>query len=359
MTNDEILLFLSQQIEFLVQEEDYGRAKELDFRLWNWSGAYCPIKDKAGKFPFQYKDIRVTTMLLYLNARSVLYLKTMNTREFHRSINTFECIGNGKYLSEAITIPHSLMKIDFYLNQGRLYITKPLLQSLTKQVKSKKFLAEIYARLYTASHYGGPVLMGYVPDISYLTTALGYAEEVKDWKLVSNLYLQMGDAFQGTYPALAVSMSWQAEVAAERHHDKEQAIRARLQRSFFEIMMLFKYNTREKNVNFFKDDAEKIVNSISRDDISSEGMRTNYDVTRGFVLGDDEALYRALTYYEEYQIYPMVYNLSEQLAEKALMAHNKEKVLSLVHKQLAAAKKMGDPTLIKRATKFLEDYEIR
>lgn len=355
MTKDEIVICWSQQIDMLQKRFDYDDAKELDKILWNWLEICNPnIVYPCHYYRYKNKGVSIYPILNYLNIRMAMYLNLMDRHEIELTIDVFDHVIRGEYPLNGVMVLQLIFRADYYIRIGQNERSRIILNNLKDNVNDPLALSHIHTLLNTIDNFGHPVLLGYVPDITNLSKALGYAEEAHDYKSISTIYGQIGQSFQGTYPALAISMDWQAQVISERNHDKYLAIYSKIQRVYCEIMMLFKYNNKSIDTSIFKDDAEQTLKSIDRNDIESESLRAFYDEAYGYVFGSDKSLYDALEYFEKHGAYAEVYKLCEQLAGKALLMHKDDELKRLLNKQRDAAIRMGDSLRLKRVEEAIK-----
>lgn len=356
MSSDEIVLCWVQHMEWLQYDCDYDHAKELDRILWNWLEICNPmILWQPRYYTYKYKGVSQSTILQYLNTRLAMYLNLMDTHEADKTIKVFDHVIKGRHPYDQFMIYQLILRAEYFMRRGRYDESKKILNDLILIVKDPLALSHIYILLNTISNYGHVVMLGVVPDITYLTSALGYAEEADNYKAISSTYCQLGEAFQGTYPALAISMNRQAQVLADRNVDTYQATIAKLQRVYCEIMMLFRYD-KKINADLFRKDAEKTLSAIKRESLPSDSLKAFYDEACGYVFGEDEPMYNALDFFERHNAYGEVYKLSEQLAGKALMKHDDDELKRLINKQRNAAIKMRDPMRLKIVDDFIKDY---
>ena len=353
MTNDEIVSHWTQQMDFLQSRYDFEEAQMMDFILWNWlhfSVPASPCPDYQNS-----KGVTTPTLLNYLNVRTATYLNPMMVQETEESLDAFErCIEEG-WQYDHVLIHHFILKAELRYRQGQSKEAQEILYGILTYATNPLDLSRIYGLLgdieSSQTRYMWPLAI-----FKNLSKALGYAEECGDKIRIANSYARLGHAIHRQYPALALSMQWQAQVMAEKLNDPYLANATKLQRAYSDIQMLFAYNGKLKKPDLFKNDAEQIVRSLKRDDLPTEVLKTFYDETLSFVFGEDEPLERALDYYQQHGAWDKVYELAENVGGRAIFAKDDSKVLRMLNVCVDAAKRMNDPMKLDRAVKGLEMY---
>ena len=353
MTNDEIVSHWTLQMDFLQSRYDFEEAQKMDFILWNWlhfSVPASPCPDYQNS-----KGVTTPTLLNYLNVRTATYLNPMMVQETEESLDAFErCIEEG-WQYDHVLIHHFILKAELRYRQGQSKEAQEILYGILTYATNPLDLSRIYGLLgdieSSQTRYMWPLAI-----FKNLSKALGYAEECGDKIRIANSYARLGHAIHRQYPALALSMQWQAQVMAEKLNDPYLANATKLQRAYSDIQMLFAYNGKLKKPDLFKNDAEQIVRSLKRDDLPTEVLKTFYDETLSFVFGEDEPLERALDYYQQHGAWDKVYELAENVGGRAIFAKDDSKVLRMLNVCVDAAKRMNDPMKLDRAVKGLEMY---
>lgn len=361
MTNNEIVNCLASNVEMLQMRCDFAKAKRLDDVLCSWLGLCNPtilLNDR--EFFLEDKGVSKQTILNYLNIRLAMYINEMDNRQIQLTWRIYDKIKHGKLTNSPIDVLQLTLRAEYLIRLGRFSEARKMLHAIVSNTTEPALLQRAYYQLGILDNANMDLLS--LPNIISLTKALGYAEEIKDNKQIANSYLEIGRVLQWQYPALALSMTWQAQVIAEREKDTYQVVIARLQRARSDIMMLMKYSSDHYNAKPFQDDAENIIHSLKRDDLLSESLKAFYDSTKAYVTGETDPMYRSLEYFMKHKAHDMVYSTAENLAGKAFIKRDWNELFRLAEIQKEAAKNMNDTTRLKRVENLIKDmskqYEL-
>lgn len=354
MTNDEIVAHWTLQMEFLQSRYDTNSACELDGILWNWlhfsrPSSPCPAyQNRLG--------VKTSTLLNYLNERTSIYLNLMIVDEAEASLSAFETCIQDRWPYDHLLVYHFILKADLRHRQGNNKEAEEILNGIIPYATlpmdlsiAHRLLGSIESDRY---RFYGPVAM-----ITNLSQSLGYAEQSGDRINIAKSYAQLGHAFHRQYPALALSMQWQAQVMAEKNNDVYLAVGTKLQRAYSDIQMLFAKNGRLPKPELFKQDAEQIVGSLNRESLPTESLKAFYDETSAYVLGKDEPMERALKYYQQHGAWEKVYEMAENIGGRAIFAKDDVKVRRMLELCIEAARQMNDPLLLERAQEGLRMFK--
>jgi hypothetical protein len=354
MTNDEIVDCWIINMDMLQRQCNSDEAKKLDKVLWLWLGLDNPMVLLNGwEYFFENKGVSKQTILNYLNIRLAMYINEMDNRQIQLTWRIYDKIKHGKLTNLPVDVFQLTLRAEYLIRIGRFSEAREMLDAVVSHSSEPTLLQRAYYQLGILDNASMDLLP--IPNIINLTKALGYAEETKDNKQIANSYLEIGRVLQWQYPALALSMTWQAQVIAEREKDIYQVVIARLQRARSDIMMLMKYSSDHYNAKPFQDDAENIVNTLQRDNMPSDSLKAFYDSTKAYITGDTEPMYRSLEYFMKHKAYNMVYSTAENLAGKAYIKKDWKELFRLANIQKDAAKEMHDAIRLKRVEDLIKD----
>jgi len=342
MSNEEILIALSSQIEALQQEFDMKESIKLDSHVWNWffEEIINVICESATK------SVNMVSLMQYLNIRSSLYLNLMETIPLRGTLALFDRIIHGQIDKHPLVIRHFIIESSFDIRQGRINIAENILKRIIQYDISP--LDKIDA-CFLLSEINMRKCNNMFPDrgLQYLCEALGEAERIGYKEKILCVYENLGFALMKDYPALSYSMLYKAQVLAEKMKSKYHEYSCKIYRARSSISMIFKCNKNNKAPSLFREDAENIINGIDRNDIPCEYMKVFYDETRGFVLDDVESLEKAYDYFVTHNAYAETFELSAQLFYKEYCLQRYSKAEEIISISLGIANNLGDKLWIK------------
>jgi hypothetical protein len=339
MTDNEILEFSTQWIDFLVRRQDKTEAMELDYRMW-WL-----LFERN-------KKMRKDTILNYLNIRSNLYLHWLDLSKVEESLKAFQLYSIGLNRRNPHICIHIRLKAEFFLRRGEQGKALRLLKGLYNDLKGsddKTFKADVLTQIgaiETNAQFSDYPYTGY-QFINRLSEALAEAEASKDDRAISDTYCELGRMFARTYPALGLSLQWKAIAKAYSSGDRFQLFRSLFYKAKLDIGVHMKYCQILRDSNRFERDAMETMKQIKRDELNDENLQVFYDETYGIVMGDAEALERALAYYIEKQAYGKVYETAKNMIGFYMEQQNTAKSKEKMVRCLWAAQKLGDQAKIK------------
>ena len=338
--NDKIIYHWVQQIHFLLDRFETKNALDLDRILWIWLQLCNPTIILSNReYQIPEKGVSQVTILFYLNIRTSLYMN-IDPHEVKLSIDMFHRVTHGTWPYDELLIEELLLEADYLICQGRYDESFAILKSLMKHTNNPYYLAKIRILMGEADNIKIPDTFPFAKFDNW-SKALGYAEEIGNMPEICRIYGELGTALQPQYPALSLSMRWQAQVTAERNHDVHNIIGYTLQRAYSEAQILMKYGQKLKNPDLFIQDIEWIL-SADRSKLPNDILKAFYDETRFCMLVDYEALYRALEYYDSMGFKGKVYKLASDAVEIASIIDDKLKMRSMLDFCYKAAVNMGD-----------------
>ena len=339
--NDSVVHHWVRQIHFLQMRFEMQEAQKLDRMLWSWMHlCNTTVIQPFSKYRIPSKGVSQELILFYLNTRTSFYLNMMNLPEVELSIDIFHRVTHGKWPYDEMLMNQRLNEAECRKRQGRYDDSKEILRDLIQHTSDPRYLAKIKFLL-------GEIDNSFIPysfpfsKFDNLSEALGYAEEAGDLSKVCNFYGELGTALQPQYPALSLSMRWQAQIIAEKTKDDVNIIGYNLQRAYSEADILMRYGQELKKPELFMHDIEWIL-SVDRDKIPTESLKAFYDETRAYLLLDGDAMKRALDYYKHVGFNEKVYRLAKDTAEIAHFAKDFSKMHSMLELCYQTAVKMGD-----------------
>lgn len=338
--NDRVVYHWVQQMHFLLDRYDTKNAQELDRILWTWLQLCNPTVILPNReYQIPEKGVSQVTILFYLNLRTLLYM-SIDLHEVELSVDVFHRVTYGTWPYDELLIKELLLEADCRIRQGRHDESLTILKSLMKHTDNPHYLAKIRILMGETDNIKIPETFPFA-NFDNWSKALGYAEEIGNMQEICRIYGELGTALQPQYPALSLSMRWQAQVTAERNHDDHNIIGYILQRVYSEAHILTQYGQKLKNKELFIQDIERIL-SADRSKLPNDILKAFYDETRFCMLMDYEALYRALEFYEHAGFNEKVYRLANDAVNIASIIDDKSKMQSMLDYCYKAAVNMGD-----------------
>lgn len=351
MSNDEILMVLTNQIERLQQDKDFDNANQLDDFIYKWLG----LSDLK-RCSLQERGFLLQTYLVYLHNRACLYLNQQDIPKVLNSLRLFRYFCPSNMIYGDIGISVAICEADVDMRLGKTDNAKSRLYDLLERTQNPYHLARINRML---GELDNPYLQfdGIKGNLEQLSQALGYAEKMRDKREIAETYLNIGNVLVSSHPALGLSMIWQAQIIAERNGDSHQVLSAKLSRTCVDIRLMLKYANRGVDMSVFEKDAKDVVLSIDRCKLQSDVEKAFYDEYRGKVLDDDESLYEALRFFRTHHAYGKVFNIAQNIAWHAVCKKDFLTVRKMLDVCYKAAIKMNDSVKIKAVLQAMKQFK--